>query len=64
MMKRSRKKIELLKLTFIKLCKKLKKKNKISDGATYNISLQSKYCEDLEDEENIDYLTRFATYIS
>jgi hypothetical protein len=52
--------MNMLKLTFRKLYKKLKNKIEISERATYNISLQLKSDGNtLEDEENINYLTEF-----
>ena len=59
-MKKGRKKVELSKLTFRKLYKKLKNKIEISERATYNISVQLQSCDNtLEDEECFGYLTRF-----
>ena len=58
-MKKGRNKIELLKLTFRKLYKKWKNKIKISQRATYNISLRLKSDDNTEDEENLNYLTKF-----
>ena len=52
-LKNTRERLTFLKLTFRKLCKKLKDKMEISERATYNISLQLKSYEDiLVDEEN------------
>ena len=59
-MKKGRKKVKLLKLTFRKLYIKFKNKIEISERATYNISLQLKsYDNTLKDEENLNYLTGF-----
>ena len=63
-MKTGRSKIELLKLTFRKLWKKLKNKIKRSEGDTYNISLQFKSCEDLEDKEDLDYFKLLDSKVS
>ena len=58
-MKQGRKKIKMLNLTFRKLYKKLKNKIEISKGASYNISVQLKSCEEtLGDEVNSDYLIK------
>ena len=57
-MKKGEKKIKLLKLIFRKLYKKLKNEIEISEGATYNVSLQLKYCEETLGGEG-NYLTRF-----
>ena len=58
-MKKGRKKVELLKLTFRKFYKKLTNKIEISERATYNIFLQLKSDDNTEDEENLNYLTKF-----
>ena len=64
-MRIGRKKVELLKLTFRKLYKKLKNKIEISERATYNISVQLQSCDNtLEDEECFGYLTRFNLWES
>ena len=63
-MKQIRKKIELLCLTFKKLYMKLRNKMEISEGATYNISLQLKSCEDLEDKEDLDYFKLLESKVS